>query len=102
MSQKERDLNLPDCQSNKEKEIKQLMQTITLDDLNPHGLYRNPDKPLSPQDITVLYDSGASITMLPGTFKDSWQNLRPISLTSLSGTFADAGIRNTEHLCGRI
>ena len=65
---KEQDLNLSDCQD-KGKEMKQLVQTITLDDLNPHGLYPNPDKPLSPQNITVLYDSGASITMLPGAFK---------------------------------
>jgi hypothetical protein len=72
--------------------MKQLVQTITLDDLNPHGLDPNPDKLLSPQDITVLYDSGASITMLPGAFKNSWRNLRP-SLMSLSGAFADAGIQ---------
>jgi len=89
----EQDLNLQDCPNNNGKEMKQLVQTITLDDLNPHGLYPNPDQPLSPQDITVLYDSGASITMLPGAFKESWRNLRP-SLMSLSGAYADAGIQN--------
>jgi hypothetical protein len=53
-------------ETNHKGKIKQLVQTITLDDLNPHGLYPNPDKTLTPQDINVLYDSGASITMLPG------------------------------------
>jgi hypothetical protein len=74
---------------------KQLVQTITLDDLNPHGLYPNPDKPLTPQDITVLYDSGASITMLPGAFKTSWRNLRP-SMMSLSGAFDEIGLQNIQ------
>jgi hypothetical protein len=80
---------------NKEKTIQQNVQIVTLDDLNPHALYSNPDKPLSPQDITVLYDSGASITMLPGAFRDSWQNLRP-SMMSLSGAFGDTGIQNIQ------
>ena len=79
-----------DCET---QQMQQLVQTITLDDLNPHGLYPNPDTPLSPQDITVLYDSGASITMLPGTFKDSWRNLRP-SMMSLSGAFTDTSIQS--------
>jgi hypothetical protein len=74
--------DLSKCHNNKEQIIQQLVQTLTLDDLNPHGLYPNPDKPLPPQEITVLYDSGASITMLPGGFTDSWRNLRP-SLMSL-------------------
>jgi hypothetical protein len=79
-----------DCDT---QQMQQLVQIITLDDLTPHGLYPNPDTPLSPQDITVLYDSGASITMLPGTFKDSWRNLRP-SMMSLSGAFTDTSIQS--------
>jgi hypothetical protein len=43
--------------------------------------------PLPAQPITVIYDSGASITMLPGAFANSWRNLRP-SLMKLSGAFA--------------
>ena len=82
--------------TNHNAKIKQLVQTITLDDLNPHGLfYPNPDKTLTPQDITVLYDSGASITMLPGAFKDSWRNLRP-SMMSLSGAFDETGIQDIQ------
>jgi hypothetical protein len=81
-------LELSECHNNQEKIIQQLVQTLTLDDLNPHGIYSNPDKPLPPKEITVLYDSGASITMLPGGFTDSWRNLRP-NLMSLSGTFAE-------------
>jgi hypothetical protein len=88
-------MNLMDCETNNKRSIKQLVQTITLDELNPHGLYPNPDKPLTPQDITVLYDSGASITMLPGAFKDSWQNLRT-SMMSLSGAFDDTCIQNIQ------
>jgi hypothetical protein len=71
----------------KRKHHKQHVQTITLDDLNPHGLYAHHDQPLSPQPITVIYDSGVSITMLPGAFTESWRNLRP-SLMKLSGAFA--------------
>ncbi len=51
-------VNLQERETNDNQQMKQLVQTITLDDLNPHGLYPNPDIPLSPQDITVLYDSG--------------------------------------------
>jgi hypothetical protein len=63
-------MNLSDCHVNKEIITQQPVQTLTLDDLNPHGLYSTPDKPLPPQEITVLYDSDASITMLPGGFTD--------------------------------
>ncbi len=58
-------LNLQERETNDNQQMKQLVQTITLGDLNPHGLYPNPDKTLPLQEITVLYDSGASITMLP-------------------------------------
>jgi hypothetical protein len=78
--------DLTNCHNNKEQIIH--VQTLTLDDLNPHGIYPNPNKPLPPQEITVLYDSGTSITMLPRGFTDSWRNLRP-SLMSLSGAFAE-------------
>ena len=59
-----------DYQDNNETTRKQLVQTLTLDDLNPHGLYPQHHHPLSPQPINVLYDSGASITMLPGAFAE--------------------------------
>jgi hypothetical protein len=74
-------------QDNNVMVIQQNVQTITLDDLNPHGLYPHHDNPLPAQLITVIYDSGASITMLPGAFADSWRNLRP-SLMQFSGAFA--------------
>jgi hypothetical protein len=89
------DGNQSQRQVHTEKNIHQHVQIVTLDDLNPHGLYPNPDTPLSPQDITVLYDSGASITMLPGAFKESWRNLRP-SMMSLSGAFTTSGIQNMD------
>jgi hypothetical protein len=81
--------------TNSNQQIKQLVQTIKLDELNPHGLHPNHNKYLSSQDITVLYDSEASITMLPEAFKDSWRNLR-LSMMSLSGAFADTGIQNIQ------
>ena len=88
-------MNLEGRGTNDKPQMKQLVQTITLDDLNPHGLYPNPDTPLSPQEINVLYDSEASITMLPGAFTESWHNLRP-SMISLSGTFDDTSINNIQ------
>jgi hypothetical protein len=53
-----RNLDLSDCGKTRchecnNQQMKQLVQTITLDELNPHGLYPNPDTPLSPQDITI-------------------------------------------------
>jgi hypothetical protein len=81
------DGNLSQNNENKMRVIQQNVQTITLDDLNPHRLYPHHDNPLPAQPITVIYDSGASITMLPGAFADSWRNLRP-SLMQLSRAFA--------------
>ena len=81
------DEDLSQSHNNKMKIHQQHVQTITLDDLNPHGLYPHHDNPLPTQLITVIYDSGASITMLPGAFVESWRNLRP-SLMQLSGAFA--------------
>ncbi len=81
------DGNLSQSHDNKVRIIQQNVQTITLDDLNPHGLYPHHDNPIPAQPITIIYDSGASITMLPGAFTDSWRNLRP-SLMKLSGAFA--------------
>jgi hypothetical protein len=65
---------------------KQYTITLTLDDLNPHSLYSNPDRPIGPQPLDVLYDSGASVTMFPLDHTDSWRNLRP-SLHTISGCF---------------
>ena len=65
---------------------KQCPLTLTLDDLNPHSLYPNPDRPLCPQSHSVLYDSGASVTMFPLDYTESWRNLRP-SIHTISGCF---------------
>jgi hypothetical protein len=81
------DKDLSQNHDSKMRIIQQNVQTTTLDDLNPHGLYPHHDTPLPTQLITVIYDSGASITMLPGAFADSWRKLRP-SLMQLSGAFA--------------
>jgi hypothetical protein len=39
----------------KEMHVKQLVQTLNLEDLNHHGLYPNPTRPLSPQTIPIIY-----------------------------------------------
>jgi hypothetical protein len=73
---------------------RQCPQTLTLDDLNPHSLYPNHDRPICAQPLNVLYDSGASVTMFPLDFTDSWRNLRP-SLRTISGCFTqDAPVRD--------
>jgi hypothetical protein len=41
-----------------------------------HSLYSNPDQPLPPQVIDVLYDTGAAISMLPEEYTYAWTNLR--------------------------
>ena len=74
--------------------------TLTLDDLNPHALYPNPVRPLGPQPLDVLYDSGASVTMFPLDHTDSSRNLRP-SLHTISGCFTqDAPI--TDFMVGEF
>jgi hypothetical protein len=48
----------------KRKQYKQHVQTVTLDDLNPHGLYPHHDLPLPAQPITVIYDMMCSMSSL--------------------------------------
>ena len=57
--------------------LKQGVQTLTLDDINPHDLYTRQDQPLINGPIDMLYDTGASITMLPLDYTPAWRNLRP-------------------------
>lgn len=49
-----------------------------------HSLYENQDKPVQTQQIDVLHDTGASITMLPSDFDFAWTNVRD-SLHTISG-----------------
>jgi hypothetical protein len=66
------------------------VRNLTEDDVNPHELYDTPIQPLPREPIEIIYDSGASITMLPADFHESWTNLRP-SLHTISGCFAAEG-----------
>ncbi len=61
----DQDINLSDLQSGRERERKQLVQTLTLDDLSPHGLYPNPDKPLKQPDSagSIQHDSAGSVLL---------------------------------------
>jgi hypothetical protein len=54
---------------------------------SPHSLYHNPDKPLPPQVVDVIYDTGAAISMLPEEYTYAWANLREC-LHTLTGCFA--------------
>ena len=47
-------------------------------------IYENQDKPVQTQQIDVLHDTGASITMLPSDFEFTWTNVRD-SLHTISG-----------------
>ena len=52
-------------EDDKASKLQQCVQTLTLDDISPYDLYKNQDLPLTTQPIALLYDTGASITMLP-------------------------------------
>jgi hypothetical protein len=77
----------------KAKVLKQGALNLTIDDINPHDLYQNQDTPLQKQPIDLLYDTGASITMLPLDYAPAWRNLRPC-LHQLTGCFASEGTQN--------
>ena len=72
------------------QQLRQNVQLLTLDDINPHGLYPNQTEPATKQPIDLLYDTGASITMLPLDYAPAWRNLRPC-LHQLTGCFATEG-----------
>ena len=73
--------------------LKQGVQTLTLDDINPHDLYTHQDQPLINGPIDMLYDTGASITMLPLDYTPAWRNLRPC-LHQLTGCFGKEGTQD--------
>jgi hypothetical protein len=75
------------------KVLKQGVQTLTIDDINPHDLYPHQDKPLKSGPIDLLYDTGASITMLPLDYAPAWRNLRPC-LHQLTGCFGKEGTQS--------
>jgi hypothetical protein len=62
-------------------------QDIILD--NPHYLYNNPNRPLPPQVIDLIYDMGAAISMMPAEYTYAWTNLREC-LHTLMGCFTGA------------
>jgi hypothetical protein len=57
-----------------ENPYKTHVQQVTIE--TDHGLYDNPDKPLRNEPIQVIYDTGASISMLPAEYATAWANLR--------------------------
>jgi hypothetical protein len=42
-----------------------------------HSLYANPDRPVAPQSIDLIYDTGAALSMMPAQYSYAWRNLRP-------------------------
>jgi hypothetical protein len=52
-----------------------------------HYLYDNPDKPPAPHVLDLIYDTGASISMMPAEYSYAWKNLRDC-LHTLTGCFA--------------
>jgi hypothetical protein len=67
------------------------VQQVTID--TDHGLYDNPDKPYRSEPIQVIYDTGASIFMLPAEYASSWTNLREY-LHTLTGCFSGQTEKN--------
>ncbi len=68
-----------------ENPYKNHVQQVTIE--TDHGLYDNPDKPLRNEPIQVIYDTGASISMLPAEYASAWANLREC-LHTLTGCFS--------------
>jgi hypothetical protein len=61
------------------------VQEISLD--TDYYLYQSPDKPIQNQPISIIYDTGAAISMLPADCAHAWRNLREC-LHTLTGCFA--------------
>jgi hypothetical protein len=61
------------------------VQEVQMD--SDHYLYDNPDKPPAPQVLDLIYDTGASISMMPAAYNYAWKNLRDC-LHTLTGCFA--------------
>jgi hypothetical protein len=64
--------------------IQNNVQDITIQ--SDHLLYTNPERPLKPQTIDLIYDTGATISMMPAQYSYAWRNLRDC-LHSLAGCF---------------
>jgi hypothetical protein len=61
------------------------VQQVTID--TDYSLYDNLDKPMKNEPIQVIYDTEASISMLPAEYSSAWTNLREC-LHSLTGCFS--------------
>ena len=68
-------------------------QEYTLD--TEHSLYENQDKAVQAQQIDVLHDTGASITVLPSDFEFAWTNVRD-SLHTISGCLKGTAEKYTQ------
>ncbi len=75
------DFTTPD--NSPQRRLQNLVQNIDI--LNDYA-YPNPDKPMTIQPHEVIMDTGAAMTMFPGTYQPAWKNLRPC-LYSISGCF---------------
>jgi hypothetical protein len=61
-----------------------------------HSLYENQDKPVQTQQIDILHDTGASITMLPSDFEFAWTNVRD-GLHTISGCLKGTAEKYTRY-----
>ncbi len=59
------------------------VQEISID--TDYTLYPSQDKPIQNQQINLIYDTGAAISMLPAEYMHAWTNVRECLLT---GCFA--------------
>ncbi len=70
----------------------------TVQEISTHtdySLYSNPDKPLSPRPIGVIYDTGVAISMMPAQYTFAWTNLREC-LHTLTGCFSGQAESNLQ------
>jgi hypothetical protein len=61
------------------------VQEISID--TDYTLYPSQDKPIQNQQINLIYDTGAAISMLPAEYTHAWTNVREC-LHTLTGCFA--------------
>jgi hypothetical protein len=46
-----------------------------------HSLYPNQDRPTANQQMDIIYDTGAAISMMPAQYTHAWKNSRPCLYT---------------------
>ena len=86
MTRKSKPLRIePNKQQNEVRLCHNNVQEVSID--TDYILYPSQDKPIQNQQINLIYDTGAAISMLPAEYTHAWTNVREC-LHTLTGCFA--------------